>query len=129
MSWRWVAEPVILAIHDEQLAEHGGTPGLKSRALLESALHRPIHKEAYSYPSVGRLAAAYAFGLIKDHPFHDGNKRTALVASETFLDLNGYELSANDQDCYRVMMGVASGEFNEDQLSEWFDHHTVKVLV
>ena len=129
MSWRWVAESVILAIHDEQLAEHGGTPGLRSRELLDSALHRPINKEAYSYPSVGQLAGAYTFGLIKNHPFHDGNKRTGLVVAETFLDLNGYQLNADDQDCYRIMMGVASGELSEEQLCEWFDHHTMRVLV
>src|SRR5258708_37826587 len=103
MSWRWVAEPVILAIHDEQLAEHGGTPGLNSLALFESAIHRPINKESYSYPSVGQLAAAYAFGLVQNHPFTDGNKRTALVVAETFLELNGYELDADDQDSYRVI--------------------------
>jgi death-on-curing protein len=129
VSWRWLAEPVVLAIHDEQLAEHGGTPGLRSRELLSSALHRPINKEAYSYSSASQLAAAYAFGLSKDHPFHDGNKRTALVVAETFLDLNGYELNADDQDCYRVIMGVAAGELNEEQLFEWFENHTVKVLV
>jgi death-on-curing protein len=129
MSWRWVAEPVVLAIHDEQLAEHGGTPGLRSRALLDSALHRPINKETYSYPSAGQLAAAYAFGLSKDHPFHDGNKRTALVVAETFLELNGHELSADDQDCYRVLTAVAAGELNEEQLFEWFENHTIKVLV
>jgi death-on-curing protein len=129
VSWRWLAEPVVLAIHDEQLAEHGGTPGLRSRELLSSALHRPTNKVAYSYPSAGQLAATYAFGLSKDHPFHDGNKRTALVVAETFLDLNGYELNADDQDCYRGIMGVAAGELNEEQLFEWFENHTVKVLV
>ena len=96
---------------------------------MSSALHRPINKEAYSYLSAGQLAAAYAFGLSKDHPFHDGNKRTALVVAETFLDLNGYELNADDQDCYRVIVGVAAGELNEEQLFEWFENHTVKVLV
>jgi death-on-curing protein len=129
MSWRWVAEPVILASHDEQLAEHGGTPDLKSRALLESAIHRPIHKEIYSYPSAGHLAAAYAFGIIKNHPFHDGNKRTALVVAETFLELNGCELSASDADCYRVVTGVASGELSEEQLFEWFENHIAPVAV
>jgi death-on-curing protein len=129
MSRRWLTEPVVLAIHDEQLAEHGGRPGVRSRELLGSALQRPIHKEAYSDPSAGKLAAAYAFGLSKDHPFHDGNKRTALVVAETFLELNGYELNADDQDCYRIIMGVAAGELNEGQLFEWFDSHTVKMLV
>jgi death-on-curing protein len=129
MSWRWLTEPVVLAIHDEQLAEHGGRTGIRSRELLGSALQRPINKEAYSDPSAGKLAAACAFGLSKDHPFHDGNKRTALVVAETFLELNGYELNADDQDCYRIIMGVAAGELNEGQLFEWFDSHTVKMLV
>ncbi len=129
MSWRWLTEPVVLAVHDEQLAEHGGRPGVRSPELLGSALPRPIHKEAYSDPSAGQLAAAYAFGLSKDHPFHDGNKRAALVVAETFLELNGYRLNADDQDCYRIIIGVAAGELNEEQLFEWFDSHTVKMLV
>jgi death on curing protein len=120
---------VVLAIQDEQLAEHGGTPGLRSHDLLSSALHRPANKEAYSYPSTGKLAASYAFGLIKDHPFHDGNKRTALVVAETFLDLNGYGLRAGDQECYRVIMDVAAGVLDEERLFEWFENDTVKVLV
>ena len=119
MSWRWLTEPVVLAIHDEQLAEHGGRTGIRSRELLGSALQRPINKEAYSDPSAGKLAAAYAYG----------NKRTALVVAETFLELNGYELNADDQDCYRIILGVAAGELNEEQLFEWFDSHTVKMLV
>jgi death-on-curing protein len=101
----------------------------EDRVILGSALQRPIHKEAYSDPSAGKLAAAYAFGLSKDHPFHDGNKRTALVVAETFLELNAYELNADDQDCYRIIMDVAAGELGEEPLFEWFDNHTVKMLV
>jgi death on curing protein len=77
---------VVLAFHDEQLAEHGGTPGLGSHDVLSSALYRPTNKEAYSYPPGDKLAASYEFGLIKDHPFYGGNERTALVVAETFLD-------------------------------------------
>jgi len=121
MGWVWVAEPVILAIHDEQLAEHGGSSGLASQSLFESAIHRPIQKEVFSHCSASQLAAAYAFGIIKDHPFYDGNKRTALVVAETFLALNGYELTASDQDCYRIIMEVASGQLSEEQLCDWFD--------
>ena len=129
MGWVWETEPVILAIHDEQLVEHGGTSGLASRSLFESAIHRPIHKEAFSDLGVCQLAAAYAFGIIKDHPFYDGNKRTALVVAETFLALNGCELTASDQDCYRVMMEVASGQLSEEQLSDWFENHSTQIAV
>ena len=100
MTWEWLEESVVIAIHDAQLAEHGGIAGLRDEGLLRSALVRPQNLLAYGDgPDVGGLAAAYGFGLARNHAFLDGNKRTAFVAMEAFLDLNGYALAADDRDC------------------------------
>ena len=120
-----MAEPVcvkldvVLAIHDEQLAEHGGQPGVRDSGLLESALGRPRNQFAYGEPSITRLAASYAFGISRNHPFLDGNKRTSLVVAELFLELNGYELIASDVQCVTTFLQLAAGELTEDQLAEW----------
>jgi death-on-curing protein len=115
----WVDLDVVLAIHDEQLAEHGGQPGVRDPGLLESALGRPRNQFAYGEPSITRLAASYAFGISRNHPFLDGNKRTSLVVAELFLELNGYELIASDAQCVTTFLQLAAGELTEDQLAEW----------
>ena len=115
----WVDLDVVLAIHDEQLAEHGGQPGVRDPGLLESALGRPRNQFAYGEPSITRLAASYAFGISRNHPFLDGNKRTSLVVAELFLELNGYELIASDVQCVTTFLQLAAGELTEDQLAEW----------
>ncbi len=115
----WVELDVVLAIHDEQLAEHGGQPGVRDPALLESALNRPRNQLAYGEPSITRLAASYAFGISRNHPFLDGNKRTSLVVAELFLELNGFALNAGDAECVTTFVRLAAGELTEDQLADW----------
>lgn len=123
-KWVWIDPRAILAIHDEQLAEHGGGSGLRDQGLLESALARPINMAAYEDPDAAALAASYAMGLAKNHPFVDGNKRTAFVALELFLALNGRELMAGDVDCVVTMLAVAAGDIDEAELAEWIRQNT-----
>jgi death-on-curing protein len=115
----WIEKAVILAVHDEQLAEHGGRGGLRDDGLLESALARPQQLAAYGEPDLADLAAAYAVGLAKNHAFVDGNKRTAFVALELFLALNGSTLVADDADCVLTMLSVAAGDLDERGLANW----------
>jgi death-on-curing protein len=117
--WVWIDPAVILAVHDEQLAEHGGAAGVRDAGLLESALARPRNLAHYGEPDVCELAAAYAFGLAKNHPFIDGNKRSAFVATELFLVLNGWRLDAPDADCVIVMLNLAAGDIDEPAFSQW----------
>jgi death-on-curing protein len=118
---RWVLESVVVALHDEQLAEHGGAPGLRDESLLLSALARPRNLAAYATPDLANLAAAYAVGIARNHAFLDGNKRTAIVvAGGVFLSLNGYQLTAPNEDIVRVMLSVADGSLPEDQTAAWF---------
>jgi death on curing protein len=112
------------AVHEEQLAEHGGAAGTRDEGLFESALARPRNIAAYGQPDVADLAAAYGFGLARNHPFVDGNKRTAFVAVELFLDLNGHELDASDADCVMTMLAVAAGQMDEAALARWLRQHT-----
>jgi death on curing protein len=117
----WVSEAVVLAIHDEQLAEHGGAPGLRDESLLLSALARPRHIATYANPDLADLAAAYAAGIARNHAFVDGNKRTAIVvAAGAFLPANGYELTATNEGLVAVMLGVADGSVPEPDLAAWF---------
>lgn len=109
-----------LAIHDEQISEHGGIPGIRDLAVIESALARPRNLIAYGKPDAATLAAAYAFGLCRNHGFFDGNKRTAYVVAETFLDLNGYSMDASDEEVVSTMLAVASGVKPQAQLANWF---------
>ena len=117
--WVWLDPSVIHAVHDEQLGEHGGAAGLRDVGLLESALARPMQLAAYGEPDAASLAAAYGFGLAKNHPFVDGNKRTAFVAVELFLMLNGWELAASDVDCVIAMLHLAAGDWSEAKFAEW----------
>jgi death-on-curing protein len=123
-AWRWLDADVLRAIHHEQLAEHGGAPGIRDDGLFESAVARPQNLAAYEKPDVFELAAAYAVGLAKNHPFIDGNKRTAYVAMELFLWLNGLELLATDADCVITMLGVAASQISEPELADWLRQHT-----
>lgn len=115
----WIDLEVVLAIHDEQLAEHGGQAGVRDRDLLESELARPRNQFEYGEASLPRLAAAYAFGISRNHPFLDGNKRTSLVVAELFLELNGLELAANNAMCVGTFLNLAAGELTEDDLARW----------
>jgi len=117
----WVLESAVRAIHLRQLSEHGGLEGVRDDGLLSSALARPRNLYAYTrpIPEVAALAAAYAFGIIKNHPFVDGNKRTAYVVCRTFLKLNGRDIVASEADKYGMFLAIADGSRDEEQLVEW----------
>ncbi len=119
-DWKWVSEKTALAIHDEQLAEHGGMSGVREMSLVQSALHRPQNSAAYGAPDIADLAAAYAYGISRNHGFLDGNKRTAFVVAYVFLLDQGYELIASDQEAVTTMLAVAAGEISEVELAVWF---------
>jgi len=121
--WVWIDPAVIRAIHEEQLAEHGGAQGLRDEGLLESALARPMQLAAYGEPDVAALAASCGYGLARNHPFIDGNKRTAFVAVELFLMLNGRELNATDAACVLTMLDVAAGHMAEPEFADWVRQH------
>jgi len=127
MSWEFLSRRVVEATHAEQLRRHGGAAGLRDENALESALARPENKAAYGDPTVHELAAAYLFGLARNHAFVDGNKRTAIVAAGSFLILNGYALTANDGTLYTFVMAVAAGEIDENGAAAFFRDHSVRV--
>jgi death-on-curing protein len=122
---RWISKRAVLAMHSEQLAEHGGSEGIRDETLLDSALAKPLNVFAYSNPDIFRMAASYAFGIARDHAFIDGNKRTALVVSITFLDRNGWDIDAAREDVYFTFLHLADGSLSEDELTEWFTKHAV----
>jgi death-on-curing protein len=126
VSWRWVAPSVVYAIHDQQLADHGGGDGVRDKGGIESALARPQNASFYREPDAADLAAAYAFGLARNHGFVDGNKRTAWVVARLFLADNGYELKFDQFEAIRAMEGVAAGEVSEEALAEWFRESIVE---
>lgn len=115
----WLTPDVVLAIHEEQLAEHGGGEGIRDIGLLESALARPQNLAACGHPDLPALAAALGTGIARNHPFIDGNKRTAYVAVETFLILNGLDLVAGDAECVVVMLDLAAGDLPEEGFAAW----------
>ena len=118
--WVWISSDVALAAHAEQLAEHGGGEGVRDAGSLESAMARPVNLAAYGEPDAAALAAAYAFGIARSHPFTDGNKRTAAVVGETFLVLNACELEATDAELVVAIVALAAGELSEADLADWF---------
>jgi len=120
----WIDDAVLLAVHDEQLAEHGGAPGTRDIGLFESATARPRNLAHYGRPDAADLAAAYGFGIASNHAFIDGNKRTAFVAVELFLALNGLELRADDGECVTTMLDVAAGQMDEATFALWLRAHT-----
>lgn len=119
----WLLESVLLAVHEQQLAEHGGGVGVRDLGLLQSALARPQNLAAYGAPDVADCAAAYACGIASNHPFVDGNKRSAFVALELFVELNGWSLDVDDADAVRVMLAVAEGSMEETELALWIRVH------
>ena len=123
-KWVWIERSVILAAHDEQLAEHGGSPGLRDAGLFDSALARPLNRAAYGEADAAELAAAYAYGLATNHPFVDGNKRVAFIALELFLALNGHRLVIDDVNCAMCMLAVAAGTMKETALADWIRRHS-----
>jgi death on curing protein len=115
-----------LALHSEQLAEHGGSEGIRDESLLDSALAKPLNVFAYAdAPDIFRLAASYAFGIARNHAFVDGNKRTAMVVSLGFLDLNGWDVVAPKEDFYMTFLHLADGSLSEEELAAWFTAHAV----
>lgn len=118
-SWTWGVPDVVEAIHDRQLAEHGGGAGLRDAGLLSSALARPDNLAAYGDPDAADLAAAYAFGIAKNHPFVDGNKRTAWVVARLFLALNGVQLAFSPTDAITTVEALAAGTIGEPEVAAW----------
>ena len=121
MAPAWILKATVLALHDEQIAEHGGLPGIKDEGLLKSALARPENLYAYGKPDIIEFAAAYGFGIARNHAFVDGNKRTSLVVTELFLDLNGWELTATDAEVVHVWMALADSQsdMTETKFTDW----------
>ena len=116
----WILDEVALSVHEEQLAEHGGLPGIRDPGAVQSALARPRNLASYeNCDDLARLAAAYAYGIAKNHGFADGNKRTALVVADLFLMLNGYELTSSPSDNVLTILGVADGSLSEEEIGAW----------
>ncbi|RYY28334.1 MAG: type II toxin-antitoxin system death-on-curing family toxin [Sphingomonadales bacterium] len=125
MSPRFLTSDIAEAVHDRQLAEHGGPSGVKDAGLLESAVARPRNKFAYGEVDLCALAAAYAFGVARNHPFVDGNKRTAWVMARLFLRLNEVQIAFDKADAIHMMIALAAGEINEEAVAAWFRAHIV----
>ena len=115
----WLTRELLLAVHDEQIAEHGGAAGLRDMGLLESAVARPLNHAGYGGADLAELGALYALAIARNHPFVDGNKRTAFVALETFLVLNGLELTAGDAEATVMMLDMAAGTISDATFIEW----------
>lgn len=115
----WISLAVALAVHEEQLAEHGGGSGVRDSGLLESALARPQQLAAYGEPDLADLAAAYGYGIVRNHPFVDGNKRTGAVVMELFLALHGVELACSDAELVETILALASGDLSQEALAAW----------
>ncbi|HEY6896395.1 MAG TPA: type II toxin-antitoxin system death-on-curing family toxin [Rhodocyclaceae bacterium] len=123
-EWVWLERAVLIAAHGEQLVEHGGGAGMRDAGLLDSALARPENLAAYGTPDYADLAAAYGFGIARNHPFIDGNKRTAFIAVELFLWMNGQLLTAGDVDCVLTMLALAAGDLEEAAYAAWIRNNT-----
>lgn len=123
----WIVQRALLLLHEEAIAEHGGLSGLRDQGLMESALARPRNLFAYNpQAGIAQLAAAYGFGLIRNHPFVDGNKRIAFIATDLFLHLNGQSLEAQQIDQIRTMLRLAASEISEDEFAVWVRGHLKK---
>jgi death on curing protein len=119
MSWRWIDRRALDLLHDESIAEHGGASGVRDEGLLGSALARPQNLLAYGDPDVAALAAAYAFGLAKNHAFVDGNKRAAFLAVGMFLSINGWKLVTTQSEATLAVLALAAGEIDEEEFAAW----------
>jgi death-on-curing protein len=122
-AWRWLPREVLLAVHEEQLAEHGGATGVRDEGLFDSALARSRQLANYGEPDIADLAAAYAFGLVRNHPFIDGNKRTGFVAAQLFLRLNGHRIQAPHVDCVLTTLALAASDIDEAAFAAWLRRH------
>jgi death-on-curing protein len=117
---RWISKQALLLLHGESLAEHGGAGGIRDDGMLDSALGRPLNQHAYGgVDDLAQLAAAYAFGIARNHPFVDGNKRAALIAAGSFLLLNGQRLVADKVEAYEVTLALAAGDTSENDFANW----------
>ena len=126
-DWFWLTREAVDIFHAEQLLEHGGLAGLKDENALEAALARPINKAAYGEPTVFELAAAYLFGIAKNHPFSDGNKRTAFVAAYAFLWLHGWRVNATQGEIIEFVLAVAAGEIDEAGAAMFFKDFCIAI--
>lgn len=124
MTWIWVPKETVFGIHAKSLALYGGSDGLRDEGMLESALGRPENLAAYGSPTVFELAAAYAFGVARNHPFVDGNKRTAFLTAALFLSLNKYNLVAAEPEATATMMALAAGDLGEEEYATWLRAHS-----
>jgi len=120
----WIRDDIVPAIHGRQLAEHGGASGVRDLGLLESALHAPRNRWHYEKSGIEELAACYAYHLTKNHPFVDGNKRTAWVCMRLFLKLNGLDVEADRQEKVRTMLDLATGRMELEELTAWITSKT-----
>ena len=120
-QWRWISPEVLYAIHDAQLAQHGGVDGIKDKNLVESALARPLQQVAYGNPppDAAALAAAYAYGIVRNHGFSDGNKRTVWIAARLFLLDNGFKLTFSAEEAITAVLALAAGKSSEVEFATW----------
>ena len=125
-AWHWLVEGGVIAVHAEQIAEHGGSDGIRDRGLLSSALDRPRNLAGYGMPTVFDLAAAYALGIMQNHPFIDGNKRTGFLAAYVFLALNGWKLIAAEASAVEAALALASGRMSEAEFAGWLKAQSVR---
>jgi death on curing protein len=123
---KWVLRDTVLLLHEQSLAEHGGTAGIRDEGLLDSALGKPMNLFAYGDPAIHDLAASYVYGLVKNHPFLDGNKRTGFVTGVLFLALNGYKLIASEADAAIRTLALAAGEMTEKAYAAWLETNSTK---
>lgn len=123
----WLLEIAVLIAHEVSLANFGGADGIRDRALLESALANPRNLFVYRNPEIPELAASYTAGIVQNHPFVDGNKRTGFLAGAAFLELNGYRLTATEPEATRVILGLAAGDIPESQLATWYQQRSERV--
>ncbi|MFK0383297.1 type II toxin-antitoxin system death-on-curing family toxin [Agrobacterium sp. NPDC090273] len=124
---KWLSRAAIEIMHREQISEHGGLPGLKDANALEAALARPLHKAAYGESDIVKLGAGYLYGLARNHPFSDGNKRIAFLAAYTFLFINGYEIVAEQADIVAFVLDIAAGKIDEEGATRFLRDHTLPV--
>ncbi len=123
--FRWIDKQVLIMLHDESLALHGGASGLRDGGLLDSALHKAQNLAIHGKPDYADLAAAYGIGLVKNHAFVDGNKRAAFLSVGLFLALNGYKLTATQVDATLIMLALAAGEINQTGFATWIRDHSI----
>jgi death on curing protein len=124
---KWVIKSIVLAVHDEQLAEHGGLPGVRDENVIEAVLARPLHLAHYEKADIFDLAAAYSGGFVQRQCFNDGNKRVSAVITELFLDLNGTTLVADDAEIVEVWLALASNRMSEAELADWLRQHAIAI--